>query len=351
MTQQTPSEPLLQVAPSPHLHASHLSTQRVMLDVLIALIPVCAVSCWVFRWYALKQLVLCELTALLTETLCAALRRRKSPVWDLSASVTAVLLALSLPWNAPAYIAIIATVVAIGLGKAAFGGLGFNLFNPAMVGRAFVMLSFAREMGASGYVAQVPGLDVISQATPLTAAKQYVAALASGAPVADSVQTAFQNIPPLSDLFLGIANGSLGETSVGAICLGGLYLCIRKTIAREIPVCMLLTAAAMLGLMQLLGLTDDGFGALHHLGSGALFLGAFFIATDPVTSPLTRRGRCIFAAGLGALICLFRALSSYPEGVMFAVLFMNAMVPLINRYTIRKPIGGPVPGSAASPKA
>ena len=339
MTQQTPSEPLLQVAPSPHLHASHLSTQRVMLDVLIALIPVCAVSCWVFGWYAVKQLALCEITALATETLCAALRRRKSPVWDLSASVTAVLLALSLPWNAPAYIAIIATVVAIGLGKAAFGGLGFNLFNPAMVGRAFVMLSFAREMGASGYVAPVPGLDVISQATPLTAARQYVAALASGAPVAESVQNAFQNIPPLPDLFLGIANGSLGETSVGAICLGGLYLC------------MLLTAAAMLGLMQLLGLTNDGFGALHHLGSGALFLGAFFIATDPVTSPLTRRGRCIFASGLGALICLFRALSSYPEGVMFAVLFMNAMVPLINRYTIRKPIGGPVPGSAPSPKA
>lgn len=235
-----------------------------------------------------------------------------------------------LPANAPPYIAVIASATAIGLGKVVFGGLGCNIFNPAMVGRAFVMLSFANQLGASAYEAVQTNLHVITQATPLTVAKQAAADL-----------VAAQEIWPL---FLGTVKGSLGEVSALALLVGGVYLCLRRVASWEIPLGVVLAAGLLAGLAHWAGLTP--FTVLHHLFSGALLFGAFFIATDPVTSPVTARGKFIFGLGIGLLVVVIRLFSGYPEGVMFAVLVMNAVVPLLNRWTIPRPLGGPMPQKA-----
>jgi len=231
-----------------------------------------------------------------------------------------------------------------------FGGLGQNIFNPAMVGRAFVMLAFAGAMGASGYrIAPRPAVATqpvgllertasytMTQATPMAAGKDLARKLAEGRKPAQG-----ETMPSLEGLLLGNTNGSLGETSALACLVGGLILLIRRTASWEIPAGVLGAVAVLGGLMHLLG--NPPFTVLHHLLGGALLFGAFFIATDLVTSPLTPKGKLIFGAGVGALVMLFRTLSNYPEGVMFAVLIMNALVPLINRWTIPTPIGGPVP--------
>jgi len=303
-----------------------------MVDVLIGLAPVMVAAMAVFRWYAVKQVVVCVVSCLAAEAIFAAMRRRRPSLADCSAAVTGVILAFSLPWSAPWYVGMIGSFAAVGLGKAAFGGLGQNIFNPAMVGRAFVMICFASAMGASAYVRAGADLDVVTQATPLTAVRS--ARLGAG--------------PDWSlvwPLFVGNVNGSVGETSALACLIGGLYLCIRRTAAWQIPVGMILAVAAVGGAGDLLH-PHHPFSVVHHLFGGAVMLGAFFIATDPVSSPLTAKGRFIFGAGIGALVMLMRAYSGYPEGVMFSVLLMNALTPLINRATIPRPIGGPVPAKA-----
>ena len=259
---------------------------------------------------------------LLAEMLFTLMRGRcPMVVADASACVTGVILGLSLPWSAPWYVALIASMVAIGIGKCVFGGLGQNIFNPAMVGRAFVMVCFAQSLGATAYVGS--GADVISQATPLGVMKKGGAM-------------------GLWPLLIGNTNGSLGETSALACLIGGLYLCIRRTASWEIPAGVLVAVAGIAGAINAVN-PQTQYTVLHHLLGGALLFGAFFIATDPVSSPLTPRGKWIFGVGIGALVMLFRTCSYYPEGVMFAVLVMNSLVPLINRWTIPTPIGGPVP--------
>ncbi len=318
-------EPGFHVAPSPHLpgRGAPTSTRWMMLDVLLALVPVLLAAVWVFQWYAVKQLVVCVLACLAGESLFMGWRGRRGTVRDLSAVVTGAILALSLPWSAPWYVGVIAGMVAVGLGKVVFGGLGQNLFNPAMVGRAFVLVCFPAALGATAYQADGALLDVVSRATPLTLAKQ----MGEGT--------------LLWPLFVGNVNGSLGETSALACILGGLYLCLRRTASWEIPVATVLTVAVLGALAQAAGLTV--WSAMHHLVGGALLFGAFYIATDPVTSPLTGRGKVVFGAGVGAVVMLIRLFSGYPEGVMFAVLLMNALTPLINRWTVPRPVGGPVP--------
>jgi electron transport complex protein RnfD len=294
-----------------------------MLDVLVGLTPVMAVSVMVFRWHAVLQISICVASCLVAESLFAFWRHRRPPVSDLSTVVTGVILGLSLPWSAPWYVGVVASFVAIGVGKAVFGGLGQNIFNPAMVGRAFVMISFASVMGATAYVRPGEELVVLTQATPLTAAKQ----------AADS------DLPGLWVMFLGNVNGSLGETSVLACLLGGLYLCWRRAAAWEIPASVIVGAALVAGVANLVN-PETPLTVLHHLVGGSLVFGAFYIATDPVTSPLTRRGKIFFGAGIGVLVIVIRLFSNYPEGVVFAILLMNAMVPLINRWMIPKPFGG-----------
>jgi electron transport complex protein RnfD len=328
-----PDEPLparLQVAPGPHLSNLGRTTQRLMIDVLIALLPVVAMALYLFRWYALRQLGICVLGCMTTEAVGRMWRGSKPSLLDGSAAVTGAILGLSLPWSAPWYVGVVASVVAIGFGKAVFGGLGQNIFNPAMVGRAFVMISFAPSLSATAYVRTESSLKILTQATPLTAAKE----LAGG-------------IPSLSVLFLGNENGSLGETSVLACLLGGLYLCLRRSAVWQIPLAVLVSAAIVAGFANLM-MPETPLTALQHLLSGALVFSAFFIATDPVTSPLTSRGQLVFGAGIGALVMVIRLFSNYPEGVAFAVLLMNATVPLINRVTIPVPLGG-LAGDGAEP--
>lgn len=292
-----------------------------MVDVMIALVPVVAMSLFVFRGHALFQLAVCLGGCLLAELLFVKMRGRPATLKDGSAIVTAIILAMSLPGTAPWYVGAIAAFVAIGVGKIIFGGVGMNLFNPAMVGRAFVMISFAGALAASGFEDVRSAVDAISQATPMNAYKM------NGV------------VAPLNDLFWGTTNGSLGETSALACLMGGLYLIVRRSASWEIPA-GLLTAILVIGGVADLAGPADGWTVLHHILGGSVLFGTFFIATDPVTSPLTPTGKFIFGIGTGMLIMLLRLFSGYPEGVMFAVLLMNALTPLINRWTIPTPFGG-----------
>ncbi|MHC4563409.1 MAG: RnfABCDGE type electron transport complex subunit D [Planctomycetota bacterium] len=314
--------PMLHVAPSPHVD-ERATTQRMMLDVLIALVPVLLASVIVFRHYAVIQLAICVGSCVVAEAVFTAIRRKPVSVLDGSVVVTGAILALSLPGTCPWYVGVIAGVTAVGLGKVIFGGLGQNIFNPAMVGRAFVMICFASALGASAYVDKDSPVEAVTKATPMTVAKEG------------------GSMPSLDALLLGNTNGSLGETSALACLIGGLYLCVRRTAAWQIPLGVLLAVVVIASVVTIAG--GQTMGVWEHLLGGALMFGAMFIATDPVTSPLTPRGRFIFGLGVGAAVMLLRLLSNYPEGVMFAVLLMNALVPLINRWTIPAPVGGPVP--------
>ncbi|MCD6273277.1 MAG: RnfABCDGE type electron transport complex subunit D [Deltaproteobacteria bacterium] len=308
------------VASSPHLADSSMTTRSMMIDVLISLAPVILMSVYVFHWYAVKQLLICIASCLAAEALFTRMRNKPFSLLDYSAVITGVIIALSMPGTAPWFVSVIASFVGIGIGKSVFGGIGMNIFNPAMVGRAFVMIAFAGYMGASGYENAGSLVDAITQATPMDIFKQ------SGV------------VPSLSVLFWGVTNGSLGETSAIACIIGGVYLCIRRTASWEIPLGVILTVAVLGGIQNIVS-PDSGWTVLHHLFGGALLFGAFFIATDPVTSPLTPKGKFIFGAGVGAIIMLLRLFSGYPEGVMFAVLLMNALTPLINRWNVPKPLG------------
>lgn len=323
--EQAPA-PAIHVAPSPHLSLQRFTTRRMMLDVLIAMTPLLCVSLYMFRLYAAVQIGICVASCLAAEGLFTAIRRKPCSLGDGSAVVTGIILAFSLPGAAPWYIGVIGSFVAIGIAKVIFGGLGMNIFNPAMVGRAFVMIAFTGAMAAGGYIDAQPWTatagDVITQATPMTVLKD-------GGSVS------------LAGLLIGTTNGSLGETSAIAAILGGLYLCIRRVAAWQIPAGAVLAVAGIAGVIDLVG--SSNITTLHHLLGGALLFGSFFIITDPVTSPLTPWGRFIFGLGFGASVMMLRTLSAYPEGVMFAVLLMNAVVPLINRWTVPTPIGGPVP--------
>jgi len=312
--------PVIQVGHSPHIANVSFTSRRMMIDVLVALLPVAAMSVYMFQLYAVKQMAICLATCLVTEAVFVKMRNHSFSLTDCSAAVTAVILGLSLPATAPWYVGVIASVVAIGIGKVIFGGIGMNLFNPAMVGRAFVMIAFAGVMAASGYESINTGIDAITQATPLNAFKQM------------GISTS------LKDLFFGFTNGSLGETSALACLIGGAYLCIRRTASWEIPTGVIAVVLVMGGLADIMGSQAD-WTVIHHLFSGSLLFGAFFIATDPVSSPITSKGKFIFGAGIGFFIMILRFFSGYPEGVMFAVLLMNAVTPLINRWTIPKVLG------------
>jgi len=343
--QAAPAVPEIHVAPSPHVHDTSRTTRSMMIDVLIALLPVVGVAVYVFGLCVVRQIALCVGGCLVAELLFTILRGRRPTLGDGSAAVTGVILALSLPGPAPWYVGVIASFVAMGIGKVFFGGLGQNIFNPAMVGRAFVMLAFAGMVGASGYVLRPPAssapatapagdvrADVMTQATPMSVAKKLARGETLGAN---------EKMPSRMDLLLGTVNGSLGETSALACLIGGLYLCLRRTASWQIPAGVLLAVVVIAGIAELV--SQPQLDVVDHLLGGAILFGAFFIATDLVTSPITPKGKFLFGLGIGALVMLLRTLSNYPEGVMFAVLVMNALVPLINRWTIPKPVGGPMP--------
>lgn len=311
---------LINVSSSPHISSMKMTSRKMMVDVMIALIPVVVVAVYFFRWFAVKQMAICVISAMVAEALFVKIRRKDFSLFDFSAAVTGLILGLSLPGPAPWYVGVIASFVAIGIGKIIFGGLGMNIFNPAMVGRAFVMIAFPGIMAAAGYENVRAGVDALSSATPLDAFKQ------SGI------------VTSLWDLFLGGTNGCPGEVSAIACIAGGIYLCLRKTAAWQIPFGIIFSVAFWGAVCDFTG-PFSNWTALHHILSGALLFGMFFIATDPVTSPISPKGRFIFGVGTGSIVMLLRIFSGYPEGVMFAVLLMNSVTPLLNRITIPKTLG------------
>jgi len=321
-----PGAPLMGVAPGPHLAAPR-STRAVMADVLIGLAPVFVAGCWVFRWRAAMQVGICVASCVAFEAIWQRLRGRRQTVGDLSAAVTGAILGLSIPWTAPWYVGVVGSGVAIVIAKMLFGGLGSNIFNPAMAGRAFLQACFAGQMttyvfkGAAGGGLPPGVADAVTQATPLAGGK-------------------FEQIAyGLKELAIGTVNGSVGETSAVACVIGGLYLIVRRAADWRAPTAMLLAAAAVAAVGQWAD-ADAVLTVGHHVLSGALLFGAAYIVTDPATSPISRRGRWIYGAGVGLLVMMIRLFANVPEGVMFAVLVMNMTVPLIDRWTVPRPVGG-----------
>ncbi len=338
----SPPADLLIVSSSPHAH-SGASVPRLMLDVLIALAPAWLASLWFFRLDALRLSAVCVGTCLLAEWLCRRAMRRPNTLADLSAAVTGLLLALNLPPALPSWMAAAGSLFAIIVAKQVFGGLGYNPFNPALAGRAFMLISFTGAMTSWSLLPQAAalGLDATTTATPLGLAKE---ALKSGQPL-PALPASF-----LSDLFLGNVNGCLGETSALALLLGGAYLLARRVITWHIPAAYLLTVLLYAAALHAAAPATTPH-PLFHLLSGGLILGACFMATDMATSPVTRRGMLAFGVGCGVLTMLLRTVKSgaYPEGVSFAILIMNAFTPLINRATRHRVFGTrrPAPAPAA----
>jgi electron transport complex protein RnfD len=290
-----------------------------MYDVVIALIPAFLVSIYVFGFSTLLLTAVAVISCLLFEYLIQKyLLKTQVTIGDGSALITGILLAFNLPAGLPIWMIIVGSLVAIGVAKMSFGGLGFNIFNPALVGRVFLLVSFPVQM------TMWPSPDGITGATTLGLIKE-------GLMFGDTMTNISTQLPSTMNLFLGITGGSIGEMSAAALLLGGIYLLIRKVISWHIPVTMLVTMAVMTGIFWVIN-PENYASPLIHILSGGAILGAFYMATDMVTSPMTKKGMIIFAIGIAVITVVIRLFGAYPEGVSFAILIMNAFVPLINTY-------------------
>ena len=310
---------MLTLSPSPHIHSGD-SVRRRMLHVIIALIPAYVVSLYYFGFGALCVSLISILSCLLFEFLIQRfIIKGTNTLGNLSAVVTGLILALNLPSNLPWWIVIIGAAVAIGIGKMTFGGLGNNPFNPAIVGRIFLLISFPAQMTTWPAPVRMNTdfnyFDATTAATPLSIIKEGGAS----------------ELPSFLQMLYGEMGGSMGEVSVIALLIGFVYLLATKTISWHIPVSILATVALFTGIMWLY---DPIIYAspLIHLFTGGLLLGSIFMATDYVTSPMTHRGQLIYGFGIGVITCVIRLWGAYPEGVSFAILIMNAVTPLINNY-------------------
>ncbi|MFC1784300.1 RnfABCDGE type electron transport complex subunit D [Candidatus Neomarinimicrobiota bacterium] len=316
-------ERLLVLNSSPHLHTSK-SVHKIMWSVIIALIPAMAMSTYYFGLQAGLMILTCVVAAVSTEMLMNFMKGEKITISDGSAIITGILLALTLPPSFRLSSAALGAIVAIFLGKHIFGGLGYNIFNPALLGRAFLQASFpvAITTWSNPITEKYSTIDAVSTATPLGAFK-------------------FEKIlTDYSDLFFGNVGGSLGETSAIAILLGGIFLLILKNADWRIPLSFIGSVLILGGVFWLLD-PNQYPDPVFHLLSGGLLFGAFFMATDMVTSPITPKGGWIFGAGAGILVIIIRLFGGLPEGVMYSILLMNGVTPLINRYTRPKIFGEP----------
>jgi electron transport complex protein RnfD len=312
------------VSPSPHVHSGDTVSNK-MIGVFIALIPAYIAGLYFFGLGAL----IISVTAILACVLFEYLIQRfiiKGPITitDGSAALTGLLLAFNLPSNLPVWIVIVGALVAIGIAKMSFGGLGNNPFNPALVGRVFLLISFPAQM--TTWPKPIPWnpdyLDAVTAATPLAILKGQ-----------------FSEVPTTLNLFLGNMGGSIGEVSALALLIGFAYLLIRKIITWHIPVSILFTVFVFTGILHYAN-PDAYIGTpVFHLLTGGLMLGAVFMATDYVTSPMTHRGMLIYGVGIGLITVIIRVFGSYPEGVSFAILIGNAFTPLINKYIKPKRFG------------
>lgn len=300
------------VSPSPH-DENYIKTSNIMLNVIVALLPALAVGCYVFGWRALILTCVCVASCILFEFLCRKIMKRSNTIGDLSAVVTGVILAMNLPVTLPIWMAVVGSFVAIVVVKQLFGGLGQNFANPAITARIVLMLSFPTAMTNWA----VPffyknGADVVTGATPLVSGEaSYL------------------------DLFLGNVGGCLGETCAFALLLGGLYLAVMKIISLAAPI----------GFIGSLALLTWIFGGdpLYAILAGGVFLGAFFMATDYATTPISTKGKLIFGLGCGIITFVIRQFGSYPEGVSFSILLMNVLTPFIEQCTRTKVFGAKKP--------
>ena len=301
----------LTVSAAPHIH-SGASTNRIMLDVIIALLPATAASVIIFGLKSLIVIAACVITALVGEALFNIVTKRKQTIGDLSAVVTGLLLALNLSTNVPAWQCVVGTLFAIVCVKCLFGGLGCNFANPAITGRVFMLVAFSAVAGGANPTI----VELTTSATPLE-------------------QLGKGETLELMDLFLGLHGGAIGETCILALILGFVYLLVRKVITWHTPVVFIATVFVLY-----LAFTGDVMMAVSQILAGGLFIGAIFMATDYVTTPITTRGRVAFALGCGVITFIIRYFCAYPEGVSFSILIMNILTPFIEKWTAKEPLGG-----------
>ncbi len=345
MPEQTNKETakVFTVSSSPHLVAAGTS-RRVMFEVALGTAPAVVMSLWLFRAPAATVLISCLIAALATEWVFNAVRKRPRTIADFSVIVTALILGLSLPATMPYWAAAVGAIVAVAIGKMVFGGLGSNIFNPAMVGRAFLMACFGTMMTTwvAPAIAPAPAqAQATTQSTPLALAKQVIKD-AHNPDKPDAEKTVSEEINSLwQSMFTGNVSGSLGETSALCWLVGGVFLLVRRTITYHIPLAVL-GSAMIISLIAWHTQPEVYANPLVHLCGGGLLMCAFFIATDPVSCPLSKLGRVIFGIGVGSLIMLIRLKGGYPEGVMYAILLMNSITPLLDRWTRPKVLGGHV---------
>ncbi len=314
---------MLKVSASPHVRDG-ITTSRIMIDVLIALAPAVIASYFIFGVKAIALIVITVVSAVFFEWLSRRLMKRENTIRDFSAAVTGTLLALNYPTGLPLWMAVVGAFVAVVLCKQIFGGIGYNFVNPAICARIIMLVSFPSQMTTFLVRGDIAALgttvsnqyDLVSTATPLATLKAGEATLSYW------------------QLFLGQHNGVIGEVSILALGIGAIYLLIRGIIDITIPGVYILTTLAFV--------TLAGQDPLYHLLTGGLVLGAFFMATDYVTSPITFKGKILFGLGCGLITALIRIYSNSTEGVSFAILFMNVLAPHIDRITKQKPIGGRV---------
>ena len=329
------ADPII-ISASPHVH-SNKSTKNLMYDVLYALIPAFLVSIYVFGVSALVLTSVAVASCVLFEYVIQKyLLKTTVTVSDGSALITGILLAFNLPSNLPIWMIILGSLVAIGVAKLSFGGLGYNIFNPALVGRVFLLISFPVQMTSwpTAVENNTTLVDAVTSETTLGIIKE-------GLMYGDTMTTISEKLPSTIDLLLGITSGSAGEMSALALILGGIFLLARKVITWHIPITILVTMTVMTGIFWLIN-PEQYANPLIHLLSGGAILGAFYMATDLVTSPMTKKGMIVFAIGIGVITVVIRLFGAYPEGVSFAILIMNAFVPLINKYFKPRRFGSPI---------
>jgi len=314
----------LTISPSPHVHSGDTVSNK-MIGVFIALIPAYLAGLYFFGLGALIISVTAILSCILFEYLIQRfILKGTITITDGSAALTGLLLAFNLPSNLPVWQVIIGSFVAIGIAKMSFGGLGNNPFNPALVARVFLLVSFPAQM--TSWPKPIPWnpsyLDAVTAATPLAILKGQ-----------------YSEVPDTLNLFLGNVGGSLGEVSALALLVGLAYLLITKIITWHIPMSIFITVAVFTGILHFVN-PDAYYGTpLFHLLTGGIMLGAIFMATDYVTSPMTSTGMLIFGVGIGIITVVIRVFGSYPEGISFAILIMNAFTPLINKFVKPKRFG------------
>ena len=313
------------ISPSPHVHGGD-SIEKNMYGVLIALVPTFIFSIVFFGLGAILVTLTSVAACLVFEYVIQKyLMKQRPTIWDGSAIITGVLLAFNLPSSLPLWIVVIGALVAIGIGKMSFGGLGNNIFTPSLVGRVFLLLSFPVQMTTWPVPNGFATADAVTGATPLALVKE---AVKNGQAVGDTLSSVGITT---GNLILGNIGGSLGEVAAIGLLLGFAYMLIRKIISWHIPVAIFATVIVFSGILNLADPAQFA-GPVFHLFTGGLMLGAIFMATDYVTSPMTHKGMLIYGVGIGLLTVIIRVFGAYPEGMSFAILIMNGFTPLINRY-------------------